>query len=145
MNNENTHMLRALSGEKMMKTTRSATAALFGVALAAIPLTAQAAEPAMPQYKQAIACSGYYTVLHFYMDKKNPGAAQTLEYKGYATDWLKLATLLRDPSDDLEQDFDTKQQDANDMITDDSRAAELKQVQDYCMTNGIARFKWDQK
>lgn len=129
----------------MIKMKRSAAAAMFVVTLAVTPLAANAEETVFPKYKQALACSGYYTVLHFYMDQKNPGTKQTLEYKGYATDWLKLAALLREPSDDLEKDFDAKQQDANDLIMDDSRASELKQVQSYCMTNGIARFKWDQK
>tara|TARA_R110002020_G_scaffold407884_1_gene617815 strand:+ start:181 stop:528 length:348 start_codon:yes stop_codon:yes gene_type:complete len=115
------------------------------MALAVTPLAASAEETVFPKYKQALACSGYYTVLHFYMDQKNPGTKQTLEYKGYATDWLKLAALLREPSDDLDKDFEAKQQDANDLILNDSRASELKQVQSYCMTNGIARFKWDQK
>jgi len=130
---------------KIRKMTRLNSAALAVLALAAMPTTAEAQETVLPKYKQALACSGYYTVLHFYMDKKNPGTKQTLEYKGYATDWLKLAALLRDPSDDLEKDFEAKQQDADDLIRNDSRANELKQVQTYCMTNGIARFKWDQK
>jgi ABC-type sugar transport system substrate-binding protein len=129
----------------IIKMTRSVSAAMFVLAAAATPLAANAEEPVFPKYKQALACSGYYTVLHFYMDQKNPGTKQTLEYKGYAADWLKLAALLREPSDDLEKDFEAKQQDANNLIVDDSRASELKQVQTYCMTNGIARFKWDQK
>jgi len=130
---------------KIRKTTRMNSAALAALALAAMPIAAEAQETPLPKYKQALACSGYYTVLHFYMDQKNPGTKQTLEYKGYAADWLKLAALLRDPSDDLEKDFEAKQQDADDLIRNDSRASELKQVQTYCMTNGIARFKWDQK
>lgn len=130
---------------KIVKMTRLNSAALAVLALAVMPIAAEAQETPFPKYKQALACSGYYTVLHFYMDKKNPGTKQTLEYKGYATDWLKLAALLRDPSDDLEKDFEAKQQDADDLIRNDSRASELKQVQTYCMTNGIARFKWDQK
>ena len=129
----------------IMKLMRSATAAIFVLASAATPLAAGAEETVFPKYRQALACSGYYTVLHFYMDQKNPGTEQTLEYKGYAADWLKLAALLREPSDDLEKDFEARQQDANNLIRDDSRASELKQVQTYCMTNGIARFKWDQK
>ena len=130
---------------KIMKMTRLHSAALAVLALAATPIAANAQEAALPKYKQALACSGYYTVLHFYMDQKNPGTKQTLEYKGYAADWLKLAAVLRDPSDDLEKDFEAKQQDANDLIRNDSRSSELKQVQTYCMTNGIARFKWDRR
>ena len=130
---------------KIMKMTRLHSVALAVLALAATPIAAEAQGTALPKYKQALACSGYFTVLHFYMDQKNPGTEQTLEYKGYAADWLKLAAVLRDPSDDLEKDFEAKQQDANDLIRNDSRSSELKQVQTYCMTNGIARFKWDQK
>lgn len=130
---------------KIMKMTRLNAAALAVLALAAMPIAAEAQDTPLPKYKQALACSGYYTVLHFYMDKKNPGTEQTLQYKGYATDWLKLAAVLRGSGDDLEKDFEAKQQDADDLIRNDSRASELKQVQTYCMTNGIARFKWDQK
>ncbi len=125
--------------------TKTASIALTLLAVVATPIAANAEEPVWPKYKQAIACSGYYTVLHFYANKENPSGVQTAKFKGYASDWLKFAALLRQPGDDLEKDFDTKQQDANNLIMDDSKASELKQVQSYCMTNGIARFKWDQK
>jgi hypothetical protein len=145
MKNKFERAVRNIQADPKMKMTRSATRAMFLLALAATPLAAKAAEPAMPQYKQAIACAGYYTLLHSHMNRTSPGAAETLEYKGFASDWLKLAALLRQPSDDLEKDFIAKQQDANALIMDDDRAPELKQVQSYCMTTGIARFKWDQK
>lgn len=128
-----------------MEMTRSISAAMTMLAVAITPGTANAEETKMPGYEQAMACAGYYTVLHFYMNDKNPGAKQTLEYKGYATDWVKLGALLRQPGDDLEKDFAAKQEDADDLIRNNDRVAELKQVQNYCMTNGIARFKWDQK
>ena len=131
--------------KSIAKMVLSGPAAMVATAMAGMPVAASAADTVAPKYKQAMACSGYYTVLHFYMDQKNPGADQTLEYKGYATDWLKLAASLRGADDDLEKDFDAKQVDADDLIRNESRAAELKQVQTYCMTNGVALFKWDQR
>lgn len=145
MNNKKKPMARNIGQNEKATVTRSAASAVLGLALAAMPVAAQAEEAAMPQYDQAIACSGYYTILHSFLARKNPGAAQTLQYKGFASDWLKLAALLRDASDDLEKDFIAKQKDANELILDDSRKSELAQVQNYCMTAGIARFKWDQK
>ena len=145
MTNKMKRMVRNIGQNEKAKVTPSAAGAMLGLALVAIPVAAQAEEAAMPKYKQAIACSGYYTTLHSYMARKNPGADQTRQYKGFATDWLKLAALLKDPSDDLEKDFIAKQEDANTLIMDDNRKSELAQVQNYCMTNGIARFKWDQK
>lgn len=125
-----------------MTTIKLMTTAMSVLALAAAPLAVDAKELPMPQYKQAIGCAGYYTVLHFYANNADPSSKSTAMFKGFATDWLKLAALLRQPSDDLEGDFEKKQQAANTMINDDDRAAELAEVQTYCRTNGMAHFKW---
>lgn len=145
MKKANIRMVHRAGRDENMRLVRLTSRATLGLFLAATPIVASAAETGMPQYEQPIACSGYYTILHSYMDRENPGASQTLQYKRYASDWLKLAALLREPSDDLERDYIAKQEDANSLILDDTRVAELKQVQNYCMATGNARLKWDQK